>query len=185
MSQSKNDAKCPEEPWTSCGWTKSRYFGFIRSALRRTTMRYPAKQKYLEDRCRPAPPGSRFRKVADCEMCGTTVGKSKAAVDHITPAGGLKDYDDLPRFTETLFCGFDNFQILCSTCHDVKTLADKRGISFKEAAVEKEIIAFSKQPVNFQKAKLSKLHIDESEQTNQTKRANAYRDYLNVCKKDN
>ena len=167
-----------EEPWDHCGWTKSRYFSFIRSALRSATMRFPAKQKYLHEACRPAPKGSRFKYVADCEICGVEVGKSKVEVDHIKAAGSLKDYSDIQGFVERLFCGFENFQNLCPPCHAVKTLADKRNISFDEAVIEKEVIAFSKKPVNFQKSLLSKLLFPEELLKNQALRTSTYREHL-------
>ncbi len=142
-------------------------------------MRYPAKQKYLNSACRPAPAGSRYRYVADCEICGVAVGKSKVEVDHIAQAGKLKGYEDLPGFVERLLCSFENFQCLCSECHAIKTLADRKNISFEDAAIEKEVISFGKTPVNAQKRWLTKNGIPEEEQNNQANRLNAYRKHLN------
>jgi 5-methylcytosine-specific restriction endonuclease McrA len=163
------------KPHEDCGWTKARYFSFIRSALRAATMRYPAKQKYLNRACRTAPANMRAKYVCDCELCGEVVGKSKAEVDHINPAGSLRSYEDLPGFVERLFCGFDNFQILCPPCHEIKTLADRKGITFKEATKEKEVIAFAKLPVTKQKAQLKKLKVAEEDMSNQDKRTKAFR----------
>ena len=162
-------------PHEDCGWTKSRYFSFIRSALRSATMRYPAKQKYLHQACRPAPAGSRFKYVADCEICGEMVGKSKAEVDHINPAGKLKSYADLEGFAERLFCSFKNFQILCPPCHEIKTLADRKGVSFEEATIEKQVIKFSKQAVHIQKEVLTAEGVPKEGMTNAETRKDSYR----------
>jgi 5-methylcytosine-specific restriction endonuclease McrA len=164
-----------DEPWDECGWTKARYFSFIRSALRAATMRFPAKQKYLNKACRPAPANMRAKYVCDCEICGEVVGKSKAEVDHINPAGSLRSYEDLPGFVERLFCGFSNFQILCPPCHEIKTLADRKGLTFEEATQEKEVIAFTKLPVVKQKRLLKRLDVTAEDMSNQDKRTNAYR----------
>ncbi len=167
-------------PWEDSGWSRARYFSFIRSGLRSLTMKYPAKQKYLHQACRPAPAGSRFKYVTDCEICGILVGKSHVEVDHIQAAGSLKSYEDLPGFVERLLCSHENFQCLCSDCHSVKTVADRKGISFEDAKVEKMVIAFSKKAVNAQKTMLTIHDIPEDVQNNQANRTNAYRNHLNA-----
>jgi 5-methylcytosine-specific restriction endonuclease McrA len=47
-------------------------------------------------------------------------------VDHVLPAGSLNCADDLPGFVERLFCEQDNLQILCTDCHNAKTLKEKQ-----------------------------------------------------------
>jgi hypothetical protein len=106
------------------------------------------------------------------------VGKSKVEVDHIAQAGKLTSYEDLPGFVERLFCSFDNFQCLCSECHSIKTLADRKGISFEDAIIEKKVIGFSKTTPATQKRTLGKLGVEEEAMSNQTKRTNLWRTYL-------
>lgn len=40
--------------------------------------------------------------------------------------------------------GDEDLQLLCKNCHSIKTLAEKKGISFKEAEAEKQVIAICK-----------------------------------------
>ena len=103
-------------------WTTARYFGFIRSGLRRMSSRYPvkaqvkaaAKRKYNgEDK--------RRRFEYQCAECEGWFPDKEVCVDHIKPCGKLKDYSDLPEFVATLFCEADNLQVLCDTCHKIKT----------------------------------------------------------------
>jgi 5-methylcytosine-specific restriction endonuclease McrA len=164
-----------KEPWEEAGWSKSKYFSFIRSNLRKMTMRWPVKQKYLSSLCRPAPKGSRFKYVCNCEQCGVELGKSKAEIDHIIPAGSLKGYEDLPGFVSRLLCTSSNLRLLCHDCHAVYTLADRKGITFEEATQEKEVIAFTKLPVVKQKRLLKRLEVKDEDMSNQDKRTNAYR----------
>lgn len=135
------DGKLTNTPWEDNGWTKSRYFSFIRSALRSATMKYPAKQKFLSEQSRKAPAGGRAKRVVDCVECGETMAKSNAHVDHIIACGKLQDFSDIERFTSTLFCGKENFRVLCKECNEIYAHSDRKGISFEEAKAEKKVIA--------------------------------------------
>ena len=135
------DGKLTDTPWVDNGWTKSRYFSFIRSALRSATMKYPAKQKFLDEQSRKAPAGGRAKKLVDCSECGEVMAKSKAHVDHIIPCGKLQNFADIERFTSTLFCGKGNFRVLCKSCNEIYAYSDRKNIPFKEAQVEKRVIA--------------------------------------------
>lgn len=107
-------------------WTKSRYFSFIRSALRRAWMKYPVKFKVLQKASRPyVGTDKRRKKEHQCAICEEWYPPKEVEVDHITPCGSLKDYDDLPRFVETLFCEEDNLQVLCKSCHHTVTQESK------------------------------------------------------------
>ncbi len=55
--------------------------------------------------------------------------------------------EDIGQFANNLFCEVTNLRVLCNPCHDTHTLADKLGVSFAEAEVEKKIIAVCKQKV--------------------------------------
>lgn len=166
------------EPWDDCGWSKARYFAFIRSALRSAHMRYPAAQRYLHSKAYKAPAGMRAKFLVDCEICGKAVAKSKADKDHIIPAGRLNDYGDIGDFARRLFTDFDGYQLLCDACHGIKTLADRRGISFEDAKIEKVVIKFSKLKPEKQKVVLRKYLGDDESFKNAKSRANAYRNVL-------
>lgn len=78
-----------------------------------------------------------------CEQCQTVVGsiqyitkrgrkakKIDGAIDHIQPIGTQpRDWSEYPTFYALVFCGIENLQFLCSSCHDTK--------SKKEAGVRK------------------------------------------------
>lgn len=55
-------------------------------------------------------------------------------MDHIEPVGTLKSFDDLPGFVERMFVGVDKLQVLCSTCHQIKTNKERQGR--KDAAAQ-------------------------------------------------
>lgn len=109
-------------PRTRAGktWTEARYWAFIRSALRGAWQRYPVKHQLLRDN-RKTVRGKKHKFEYQCVDCSNWFQGKEVQVDHITPTGSLKDYSDLPQFTETLFCEADNLQIMCKECHQKKT----------------------------------------------------------------
>lgn len=109
---------------THCGntWTSAKYFSFIRSALRSAFRKYPVKYQVKAEASRPyVGTDKRRKKEYQCNVCKGWFADKEVAVDHIIPCGSLKTYEDLPRFVETLFCQSDNLQIICDSCHRIKT----------------------------------------------------------------
>lgn len=105
-------------------WTKSRYFGFIRGLLRSGFSRYPVKHAVKVESRRKKKNSKRFE--YQCASCNKWFPNSQTEVDHIEPAGSLKEYSDLPRFVENLFCEPDNLQVLCKPCHHKKTQDERK-----------------------------------------------------------
>jgi len=118
MAKSEPSDKCPS-------WTSARYWQFIRSALRAAWSKYPVKYQVLQSSRRTVV-GQRHKFEYQCVECKEWFQQKDVQVDHIHAAGSLRDYKDLPRFVENLFCGADNLQILCKADHKVKTLEERR-----------------------------------------------------------
>lgn len=123
MTKKINEIKAAED----CGWTDSRYWSFIRSALRRAWVKYPINHKVREDARRPYKgPDKRTKWEFQCNHCNEWFKSKEIQVDHIKPAGSLKRYEDLPAFVSTLFCSKDNLQVLCKECHNIKTQEERK-----------------------------------------------------------
>lgn len=110
--------------------TESAFWSFIRSALRQKSRWWKpitlAKQKAR----RPYKgPNKRQKFEYLCALCNKYHPEKNINVDHMVPAGSLNCAHDLPGFVERLFCELDNLQVLCTTCHDKKTKAEKNGTS--------------------------------------------------------
>ncbi len=106
------------KPWEDCKWTRSRYFSFIRSGLRRMWSRYPVKYQVRQEARKPYKgEDKRTKWLYKCNKCKQFFKTKEVEVDHIKPAGSLKDYSDLAGFVERLFCAKDNLQVLCKPCH--------------------------------------------------------------------
>jgi len=108
--------------------TESAFWSFIRSGLRQKSRFWkPITQCKMSNRRVYKGPLKRQKFEYQCAECSQWFPEKKINVDHITPAGSLRCADDLPGFVERLFCEIDNLQILCSTCHNVKTQNEKDG----------------------------------------------------------
>jgi 5-methylcytosine-specific restriction endonuclease McrA len=108
--------------------TESAFWSFIRSALRQKSRWWkPITQCKQKSRRTYKGPNKRQKFEYQCNECKNWFPEKKINVDHINPAGTLRSANDLPGFVERLFCEADNLQVLCSSCHDVKTKAEKYG----------------------------------------------------------
>jgi 5-methylcytosine-specific restriction endonuclease McrA len=121
MSSPKRGVKCR----AGDTWTESRYFQFIRTALRGAFSRYPVKYQVLQEAKRIVT-GQRHKYEHQCASCKNWFKAKEVQVDHIKPAGSLKCYDDLPSFVSNLFCEADNLQVLCKPCHKAKTAEERK-----------------------------------------------------------
>ena len=99
-------------------WTEARYWGFIRSALRMAWQKYPVKWQVKKSASRPSQLTDKRTKFEyQCSLCKGWFKGKEAEVDHVEPAGRLKNYHDLPGFVARLFCEKDNLRVLCKACH--------------------------------------------------------------------
>ena len=103
-------------------YTEKAFFGWIRSQLRRMTMKWKPRSDCLKAARRPYDGPDRRRKWEyQCAECGQWFPGKQVEVDHIIPAGSLQSFDDLPGFVSRLFCETEGLQVLCKeTCHHLK-----------------------------------------------------------------
>lgn len=109
-----------EKPFNSGQWSRARFFGFIRSALRLASRKWPPRiEAKLKARRRLKTPGRSKRQKYEyqCCECGHWYADKEVEVDHIDPCGKLASYDDLPGFVQRLFCEVDKLRVVCRTCH--------------------------------------------------------------------
>lgn len=99
-------------------WTESRFFSFLRSNLRRASVKWPPIHAAKKDARRAYEGPDKNRKWEyQCAICKGWFKGTDTQVDHIEPAGSLKSFEDLQGFVERLFCEKDGLQVLCKTCH--------------------------------------------------------------------
>ena len=110
-----------DKPFGGGRYSAAGYQAFIRSALRKASMRWAVKDDVLVAARRPAQNRDyRSKYEYQCASCGGWWIKRDIQVDHIVPVGNM---DDMNAFISRLFCEADNLQVLCKGCHGAKTKA--------------------------------------------------------------
>jgi hypothetical protein len=111
-------------------WTPSRFHSFIKSALRAASSRWPPKYKSLNKAFvgkKVNRKTGRQAKHFKCASCEGEFPSSEIQVDHINavidPYIGFITWDEVIK---RMFCEENGFQVLCKTCHQEKTNAEKR-----------------------------------------------------------
>lgn len=106
-------------------WTEARFWGFVRSNLRRA--QWPPLYHVKKSAERPYKGDNPRQKYEyQCAACKGWFKGSETQVDHIKPCGSLKDYADLPEFVKTLYCEADNLRVLCKGCHQKVTNEERK-----------------------------------------------------------
>lgn len=121
--------------------TKSKYFSHIRQILRRGWNKFPSKTELINrDRVRMENKLTGKQAYhAQCEHCKEWFPVKYMCVDHIDPCGSLKDYNDLPKFVENMFCGVDNLQKLCNyTLKDKELFGGEPSCHYKKSQEERK-----------------------------------------------
>lgn len=111
-------------------WTEARYRSFVISALRAASRRWPVKWKVLKDALVGKEINTATGKLAQhykCTLCGNIFPAKEVVVDHIdpvvSPTKGFVSWDD---YIERMFCEADGLQVLCKSCHKVKTNEERQ-----------------------------------------------------------
>ena len=88
---------------------------FLVPVLRRATYRWPARSDALKD-------SRKERNSYECAMCKEIFKNNEVVLDHIVPVLdpklGFRIWDD---YINRMFPEKEGFQVLCSSCHDIKT----------------------------------------------------------------
>lgn len=116
-----------ERPRNAENWTESQYWSAVRSALRRA-FRYWKPLQIVKNNARRKYTGSNKRQKWEyqCAKCHSWFKGDEVQVDHIIPCGPLKSYRELPGWLKRLTPeGLNAFQLLCISCHEVKTNEDR------------------------------------------------------------
>lgn len=88
---------------------------FTIASLRRASYRWPA-------RSQAANAAKVSRGVYTCNMCKQETRNKDKIVDHIAPVvDPVKGFIGFDDYVDRLFCDADGFQVLCKTCHAIKT----------------------------------------------------------------
>lgn len=142
--------KLPYEEYPNIWKNASAWWTYLRGCLRKAWSTNPIKLELLKEKRKQIPnPNPKGKKATvwgfDCEMCHKTFPISECQVDHKLPAGKLQCKEDIPGFVERLlFVGKEDLRLVCKDCNNALALADKSGITYEEAIIEKKAIQLEK-----------------------------------------
>ena len=119
--------KTVDKPYAGGRWSRAKLFSFIRSSLRRASVRWPVKADVMRAaRRKNQSDNKRLKWQYRCDGCGEWFAGKDIEVDHVVPCGTLRSFSDLPGFCERLFVEREGYAVLCkATCHAEKTRRDK------------------------------------------------------------
>lgn len=124
---------------------ETNFFVWLRSGLRKLSRRWPPIFEALAAAKRPYEGDNKRRRFSyECAECLEHFDAKSVAVDHRIPAGQLNNKEDIADFVEKLFCTAEGLQVLCHTCHDVKTYMERYNVSKEEAIVSLKVAAAMK-----------------------------------------
>lgn len=106
-------------------WTEGRRHAFIVNVLRSGTRKWPPKYLTLNEAKTEKKKNVRTGRLAQHYLCNVCTGEFPAKevqVDHIQPVVDPKTgFINWDTFIDRLFCEKENLQVLCTTCHKLKT----------------------------------------------------------------
>lgn len=181
MTENVSNKKNPWEAYPDVWSTKAKFFTWLRGAFRKAVWsRYPGRIKFKNERCEKPPEGytGRAKSGAYCALTGEWVGKSNLEVDHVIGEASLREWADVESFIRHLCPTDDNMQLVSREAHKIKSYAERMGITFAEAVIEKQVIAFGKESVEKQRIILTETCLCETIATNSKGRAEQYRQWL-------
>lgn len=90
-------------------------------------------------------PETRTKWLIRCEICQELHKITNVQVDHKVGEFQCTTREDFTAYAlNRLDVGFDDLQCLCIPCHEIKTLAERQGLSWEEATATKKAIAIEK-----------------------------------------
>ena len=166
----------------------------LRDATRKRWMHSKVKLSFLEFSAIPDyDENTRRLWKWQCAICNNFFNRTEVEVDH-KYTGGDRDFEtmcDSPVYVRgVLDVGWEDLQILCSDkekgCHPIKSHAEKFGMTFEEARIEKIAIRWEKQNkgVQVQRGLLEKLGVENALSLKAKEIRKAYVEYLKQQEKE-
>ena len=132
--------------------TESAFMSWIRGGIRRSLWnRHPVKLEFIKQNRVKIPnpnPKGKVDKVwgGVCALTGETHVIANLEVDHQKGNHSLQTLKDVEQFISGIVnITLEDLQFVSKEAHKIKSYAEKQGISFEEAKIEKEVIEIIKQ----------------------------------------
>lgn len=145
MSDSKS--KEPWEAYPNIWKSPAAFWAYLRGGIRSIWSRYPGKLEWKKSQLQEPPHEykGKAKKLGTCHYCKCQFSASALEVDHVQQAGSCNSWETAAEFLQNLLDCNDNWVLACKPCHKVKSYAERQGVNFQAALVEKRAITFLKE----------------------------------------
>lgn len=173
----------PWEEYPEFWKTEAAWWSYLRGGLRRGLWeKSPIKLDFKNKACHEPPEGytGRAKSGAICALTGDFVGKSKSEVDHIEGHMSLTCWEDVLPFIMHLAPPKGSLQLVEKEAHKIKSYAERVGITYEEAVIEKDAIAWEKRNKGVKKQRdiLQALGVEGAQDLKGKDIRKAYVEYL-------
>ena len=154
----------------------------LRSIIRQVWMKAPNKLAFLlAQREVDTNTATKTKWLYTCRICFNRFKEADVEVDHIQGNKECTGIEQLPQYIDELLnVGHDDLQMACKVCHGIKSYSEKHNMTFEEADIEKQVIAWlKKNNVTHQKRILNEFGFLPEDISNGDNRRDAYRSWLN------
>jgi hypothetical protein len=173
---------CEGSPWK----TESAFWGWVRGVLRRGWSKHPIKIEFIKKyRKRIVNPIEKNRKRfpetwgMTCSICQKDTAQSEIEIDHIGDGSSFTGLHDAEKYIAHLFLvDYSSLRPCCKPCHKIVNQAQRAGVSFDEARLQKEAIAICKGSVKDVLQFCTDYGVDNKTLTNAKRRREAVENIL-------
>lgn len=133
--------------------TEASFWAYLRGALRRSLWsKSPMKLRFKQSTASPPPESytGRGRKGHYCALTGEWVAISRSDVDHLEGGVHLLCEEDIVPFIIHMLAIDEELQVVHKDAHKIKSYAERQGISFEDAMLEKKAIEIIKNKLDHQ-----------------------------------
>lgn len=105
-------------------WTQGRINSFITSVIRKGFSKWPPKYEKLALAKKGKKKNENTGRLAEhyeCSICKKEFVSSEIEVDHISPVVPTSGWISWDSYINNLFCSVNNLQVICKTCHKIKS----------------------------------------------------------------
>ena len=117
--------KSPVKNWSDAKWRS-----WVVSLLRRGTMKFPPRNEALRAAKTEKKINEKTGRIAQHYQCAGCLQEFPAkgvVADHILPVvDTVRGFVDWNTYIERMFCAIDKWQIICRSCHDVKSAQERK-----------------------------------------------------------
>jgi hypothetical protein len=146
------------KPWEQCPYiwkSEAQFWTFVRGVLRKGWSKHPVKLEFIKaNRKRIINPveknRTRFPECwgMTCSICGCDTAQKDIEIDHIGEGSSFTGLHDAEKYVAHLFLvDYNSIRPVCKPCHKIENQRQRKGITFEEARLDKEVIAIMKEPV--------------------------------------